>query len=626
MPLPALLALVASLIFSADVRAENAAPLRRDLSISYKMISAELYEQTITDRLSMLSEAAIASMSQMSLPLNEHFQEWVSLEAATVKADGRRLVVPPENILLATAPNAAQMGIFQADVRTRTIVFPSVEVGDVLTYSRTIRTTKPVVPGGFDEVLSITPHAHYGDIRVELDAPSDMTFAIRRDGFDEKIVEAEGRRIYRWTLPAQPYLSPEQSSVFYVDYAPFVAFSNRDSDTTIGRYFYSVADDKAAVTTDVAKLADEITAGIVDRREQARAIYDHVSTKIRYFHIVIGQGGWVPHTADDVIKNGFGDCKDHVTLMRAMLAAKGIDAEFVLLSAGVPMYRSFDLPLSRYDHVILYLPAFDIYADPTSAQSAFDVVPVTVAGKNLLHISVDRVERRRGPKLKAADETVSIKASINVAADGRYSGSAIWQTRANQAMTVRRQLAQAGLKSRTEFMSDLIQRSNLRGKGALEAGRASDHAEPFKAEMTFEMENRLVASPQDRQPVPFGPSLIELPHYHYLRYARAGRKLDTLCLAQAYEIEADIHLHESFEFGAPPLPIRAVTDYGEFSSSYFADGKRLVVKRSWRIEPPGVTCTADQLRTKITPLVNAMSRDGGARLFIRRVERDDKAD
>ncbi|MDB5641055.1 MAG: hypothetical protein JWN07_372 [Hyphomicrobiales bacterium] len=606
---------------AAGVHAQDA-PYRRDISLAFRMLSQDAYEETYTDSITINAEAAISTMSQMSLSVNEHYFEWVGVEAATIKPDGRIIAVPSEQILSSSSPESARLGTFEADVRVKTIVFSGVEVGDVLTYSRTLRSIRPVVPGGFDYLISVPPHARYGDVLITLDAPADMPFAIQRDGFSEGAADAAGRRHYRWMLPEQPHVATERGSVSYFDHAPHVAISNRTSDAVIGRWFYSVASDKAAVTPEVTQTVREVTLGLEDRRAQARAIYDFVSTKVRYFNISIGQGGWIPHAANLVLKNRFGDCKDHVTLMRAMLAVKGIAADYVLLNASSPIYRAFRPPMTRYDHVILYLPEFDLYADPTDFATAFGVVPLNAAGKPGLHITADKVDRRTLPHLNAVNESVSVQAVIKVDANGRYSGHATWNMRDNEAMLLRRFLASAGMKTRAELMADLLLRASVRGKGVLEAGRESDHTEPFIAKVSFNAENTLLASPSERSPVPFGPHLLALPHSTYLPYQRGTYRLDSMCTPQAYEVSVDIHLHDSLKFGLVPLPVHIETAWGEFSASYQVTGRHLQVRRSWRMQSPAMTCSVADIVRHIVPLATTMSRDVNTRLVVQRVESD----
>jgi transglutaminase-like putative cysteine protease len=59
-----------------------------------------------------------------------------------------------------------------------------------------------------------------------------------------------------------------------------------------------------------------------------------VSKNIRYVAIDIGNSGIVPHDADSVLANAYGDCKDHAVLYSALLKAKGIQSETVLINLG----------------------------------------------------------------------------------------------------------------------------------------------------------------------------------------------------------------------------------------------------------------------------------------------------
>ena len=55
---------------------------------------------------------------------------------------------------------------------------------------------------------------------------------------------------------------------------------------------------------------------------------------VRYVAIKFGQGGIVPHSADHVLLDAYGDCKDHAVLFAAMLRAKGIDSNLVLINGS----------------------------------------------------------------------------------------------------------------------------------------------------------------------------------------------------------------------------------------------------------------------------------------------------
>ena len=53
------------------------------------------------------------------------------------------------------------------------------------------------------------------------------------------------------------------------------------------------ARDKSVVTPEIQKLADELTAGLSDKREQTKRLYQWVARNVRYVAMALGDGGYV---------------------------------------------------------------------------------------------------------------------------------------------------------------------------------------------------------------------------------------------------------------------------------------------------------------------------------------------
>jgi hypothetical protein len=117
---------------------------------------------------------------------------------------------------------------------------------------------------------------------------------------------------------------------------------------------------------------------------QARQLYEWVTQKVRYVAVSIGSGALTPTPAAETIRNRYGDCKAHVALLAALLAAKGIMSEPALINIASPRYVLPDVPVASFDHVILYLPEFDRYVEPTSHHAAFGLLPWAHYGKPVL--------------------------------------------------------------------------------------------------------------------------------------------------------------------------------------------------------------------------------------------------
>ncbi len=122
-----------------------------------------------------------------------------------------------------------------------------------------------------------------------------------------------------------------------------------------------------AVTPAIQAKADEIAGGSKNHKDETRKIYDWIGAHIRYVAIELGQGGYVPHSADSVLAHGYGDCKDNAVLFAALLKARGIDSKLVLINL-TNIYTVAKVPtLGPFNHMISWLPEFHMYADATNA-------------------------------------------------------------------------------------------------------------------------------------------------------------------------------------------------------------------------------------------------------------------
>jgi hypothetical protein len=144
---------------------------------------------------------------------------------------------------------------------------------------------------------------------------------------------------------------------------------------------------------------------------------------VRYVAVYLGTERVVPNDAASVLRNRFGDCKDKVTLMAALLAAKGIRSEPALINSG-GVYTLPEPPtMAALNHVILYLPDFDLYDDPTVSPAAFGVLAPDTYNKPVLRVSADGARVARTPVMKADDHVGRVKTTIKIAANGAITGN-----------------------------------------------------------------------------------------------------------------------------------------------------------------------------------------------------------
>jgi tetratricopeptide (TPR) repeat protein len=99
---------------------------------------------------------------------------------------------------------------------------------------------------------------------------------------------------------------------------------------------------------------DRIAASTADPRRRTMAALRLVQDQIRYFALVMGEGNYIPASADQNWARRFADCKGKTVTLLALLHGLGIDAEPVLVNALIGDAINDRLPgLSLFNHVIV---------------------------------------------------------------------------------------------------------------------------------------------------------------------------------------------------------------------------------------------------------------------------------
>ncbi len=226
---------------------------------------------------------------------------------------------------------------------------------------------------GFKVTLADTPRPipdAGSTYRIVVPRDMKVQVEITGDGISETVNEDEGTITYLATFGERVEASDKSRSA--VEQGPRIFVSTLRDYEELGEVYWAAAAPHVEVTPAVQAMADEITKGIEDRRKQAEAISLWVKKNIRYIIVHHGIGrdlSIVP--ADTVLRHRYGECKEHAVLMTALLAAKKIEAELVLIQLGdIPSIP--DTPtLGFFNHLIVYLPEFEMLDDPTSATTPF---------------------------------------------------------------------------------------------------------------------------------------------------------------------------------------------------------------------------------------------------------------
>jgi hypothetical protein len=578
--------------------ATNAQTYRQTVSAEYVVAPDRSFTYTVHSETTPLAQSVLQGVSQRRYSVNGN-QTFEVVEAYTRKSDGQQIAVNPSDIV--SQDGVVGPLLSYADVKIRQIPFKNVAVGD--TVVATVRYTERhhYLGNGFSASFSITPSG--GDVTSEMTVrrPAAMPFIQAAQQFNYEETPDGDMVVHHWSGHFQIPQSTEQNVADLVSRLPRITFSTFQSYDDIGKAFSAGAGELLNVTPAIASLADDITRGKTGRREQAEAIFDWVTGNIRYLALVIGVGRVVPNPPETVIANRYGDCKDVATLMSALLAAKGIASEYALINTN-PVYQLDATPLvGSFNHVIVYLPEFDLYADPTAAASFVGRLPRADRGKPVLRVARDQVTRALTPIGTADDNVARISTRLKIGADEVVHGETAVEGSGEFAQVLRRFVTQSEGKSAQVALDALGKQLNIIGEYGLEMPPATSRGEPYGIKTTWTADKPLELIAKGMR-VSAGLTPITTNVSYLFGQLTRNRVYSAMCQPGRVVQDVRIELPDGIVLKNLPKPVRAGAADFEFTKEWSRHEQTIVERSELRSTVASGTCGPET----ITAVANAV--------------------
>jgi transglutaminase-like putative cysteine protease len=424
------------------------------------------------------TDQGVKQRSQFQFPYSSTLQELKIIKAFTITPDGRRIDVKPEDILEQQSPISANAPMFD-DYKVKVVVFPAVAIGSRLGV-HVMKTQKiPLFKGRFYDLEAAWPDSDFKSFEISIQAPRAMKLQVVANKMKGGEVSSpdSAQQVWKWPQENLPAVAPEMAATSPHERIAHVAMTNFTSYAEAAIAYEDRAQAKSAVTPGIQKLADEITQGVTDRRQQAQALYHWVNHNIRYVAIFLGFGGVLPHDAQAVADARYGDCKDKTTLLQALLAAKGIARSTALINAtDVYWLPSIAMPTTAFNHAITFIPEFNLFLDTTPGKAMFGVLSPQLMGKTAL---VTRNANglpvlMKVPVAKPEEHGVKIVTRMTLNAQGDISGESVIQSRGMLGIQARliMQSFPPGVEPRVA--SQLLAMSGQNGSGTIVHEGADD--------------------------------------------------------------------------------------------------------------------------------------------------------
>ncbi len=379
--------------------------------------SVEEHDDTV---LRANTTSGVDDIAQRYVWFNKDIEQVQLLSAETIDPNGVAHPVGPEAIRDVQEPRSAGAPSFEDGV-LRTVIFPGVEPGSRVHLAFRKTRTKPLQAGTFAYLVEPTRDPVEMQ-RLIFDLPADVPlYADTRGYVALPPVTANGRTRYTFDYRHGPYAPLEAGAVGYANWGDRLMVSTVPDFASFAARYRGPAVDATASDPAIVRLAQSLTAEASDPRAKAQILYDWMRLNIRYVALFLGETAAIPHKAIDILHNRYGDCKDHVALYSALLAAVGIHSEAVLLNLG-PYYSLPSVPgygESAINHAIVWIPELSLYADTTAGGVAFGYLPPGVMDRPVL--LVDDGVLSRTPATQLRERTARLQIDIDESGAANYA-------------------------------------------------------------------------------------------------------------------------------------------------------------------------------------------------------------
>src|SRR6266498_3581079 len=361
----------------------------------------------------------------------------------------------------------------------------------------------------------------------------------------------------------------------------------------VGRWYAQLTSGRRDSTPDITRRTAELIAGKSDFDSSLRAVTGFLQDQIRYVAIEIGIGGFQPHPAGDTFRERYGDCKDKVTLLIAMLQTAGVHSDYVLIHTHRGLVRP-SVPSSAFNHAIIAIEIPDdvksdqyhsvivvksgkryIIFDPTDEYTPVGSLRGELQNSYALLVTDSGGELIRTPLLSPDSNSIIRNGHFVLSANGALSGEVSEDRGGDFAMEERYRLRYTDERERNNdferWLGSSIQGFTLNG---MKIENADQITQDLLTDYKF-------STPQYGQPR--GPLMLVRPRVldqkssyvehksrHYaLELGRTTRQTDT------YEIE----IPKEYQVDDIPRAVKIDVGFASYESRTEVEGSKL---RYWR--------------------------------------------
>ena len=452
------------------------------------------------------TEEGIRLRGDQKIGFNSAHERLRVIRAYTLQPDGTKDIVTADRIRTQDDQDESSNGIY-SESKEKVLIFPNVKIGSKTYYLIESYQHTPDFPNNYAWSEYYRPHYRTGQVEVRFSHDPSMPIKVGSRGMSGgRIPDSEDSKnqkvqyVFHFSNPiAKP---TEINMVSYQDFAANFSASSFKSYADVAKAYQERAASKVHVTAVIKETALKIVGNAKTEQEKVKKLYLWVSKNIRYLGVFAGSGGYVPHSAQSILKNRYGDCKDHATILEAMLRAVGVESSQVLINSD-NAYTLPEIPsFYAFDHAITYVPSLNLFLDSTSRFTPMGTLPSGVVGKPALITATGQVLIT--PLDDPQKEWTVTRTKMAIQSDGRVAGTSRVELSGYFEIASRSKNYRNQNKSNEEVVSSILAEHNESGTGRI------DHSDPLDRETAWVIDSEFLLEPVANLPgvaaitIPFG--------------------------------------------------------------------------------------------------------------------------
>lgn len=533
------------------------------------------------------TQKGIDAFNQADFSYTKNMESLEILDAYTIKPNGTKIKVTKEGIREKEDSLSDGADSF-SDIKHKLVIYPDITIGSRI-YSKTrLKTYKTKFKNNFFFYTVAVPY-HKQNKEINLIVNKPLHLNIDSAGFDGGLIkETKNKRYYKYTYIQNTTTASEESQVHLFDFSPYLIATSFNSYQELGAAYQSLNQPKTKVTSFIQGVADGIiNKAQLSKRDEAKLIYEWVVKNIRYVAVYVGNGGIEAQDAEKVIRNGYSDCKGHAVVLEALLKARGIASSPALINLG----NAYKLPtypvLAPQNHVINYLPDFDLYLDSTSTFTPFGMLPYGNLDKPTVLTALNKIGHT--PKMSHKDNIVKTIAKMKINPDGSITGEATIKPEGSIEISYRQAQDSTIGRDDEKIVSETLFSFRESGTGIWKATNPRDFNVPFIETTSF------ILDPISNFP---GPAAMTVPvgltegKIYLTAYSKPleKREFPYQCYGRTYEDDYSLEFPDNTKITKIPNNIKFSKDGLSYEATYKKQENTILINRKLIAENENMSC------------------------------------